>query len=312
MTLYANKTMILAGLEASYGAGAVLAGANAIDVTSPRVTPIAGGTVESNAVRPYLGARKRTQTRTHRIVEFGVEAGGAGAPTTVPAWGVLARGCGMAETVVETVGQEKVTYTPVSTGFESLVIDTYLDGQLRRLAGSRGNMTLRFASGELPLLGFNFIGLWSAPSAPAVPDPDYSGFRDAIVVSEANTPTFTLDGEDLVVRELTIDLGGQVSYRDRINEAMVHISNRAITGTAVFDLPALTDLDVEALAKAGTRVPLAFEHGTVGGDILGITAANVQLVEPRFEEDEGILTCTATLVFIPGDTGGDDITFYSK
>jgi len=312
MTLYARKTLILAGLEATYGVGAVLAGANAIDVTDPKVTPIAGGTVESNSVRPYMGARRRTQTRTHRVVEFGVEAGGAGAPTTIPAWGVLVRACGMAETVVNTVGQEKVAYTPVSAAFDSAVIDAYLDGQLRRLAGARGTMTMRFVAGELPLLGFNFLGLWSAPSAPVAPAPDYSAFRDAVVVSDANTPTFTLDGVNLVLKEFTVDLGGQVGFRDVVNQAAVHISDRAVTGTAVFDLPALADFDVEALAKAGTRVALTFEHGTVAGDILGVTAANVQLLEPSFGDDEGILTCTVNLVFVPGDSGGDDVTLYSK
>lgn len=312
MTYYARKTLILAGREAAYADATALVAANAILATAPQITPIAGGTVESAAVKPFMGARPKTQVKTHRAAEFGVEACGAGAPATIPGWGVLARGCGLAETVVNTVGQEKVTYTPVSAAFDSLAIDFYSDAQLRRLSGARGTMTGRFVAGELPLFAFSFLGKWSAPNAPAVPTPDYDAFRDPLVVSDANTPTFSLNGVDLVMKEFSFDLGNQVGFRDVVNQAEVHISDHAVTGSAVFDLPSLATLDVEALAKAGTRVPLAFEHGTVAGDILGVSAPAVQILEPRFGDDEGILTCTVTLVFVPTDAGGDEITLYSK
>ena len=100
MSLKTRKTIILAKVETTYGTDATPDGTNnAILVTEPTITPLAGSTVSRNNARTYLGNNQHIHVGSHVQCSFKVELAGGGAVDTAPPWGELLEGCGMAETV---------------------------------------------------------------------------------------------------------------------------------------------------------------------------------------------------------------------
>ena len=95
-----RKMTILAKREGTYGVDSAPSGAaNAILTSDINISPLEGDRLERSNPRPDLGAHAQIHVGSHQKITFKVEAAGAGAPGTVPAWGVLERMCGMSETI---------------------------------------------------------------------------------------------------------------------------------------------------------------------------------------------------------------------
>ena len=76
----ARKTVLLAKKESVYGTDAAPTGlADAIQITDPAVTPLAGGKVTHNYLRPELGASPSIPVNKHVLCSFAVAMAGAGA-----------------------------------------------------------------------------------------------------------------------------------------------------------------------------------------------------------------------------------------
>lgn len=92
-------------LETAYGDGGDLTtvpdGAlNAVLAQNVKVSPINGETVKRQIVQPYLGARPGVRVGQHMMIEFEIEATGAGTPGTAPAYDAILRAAGLAATAV--------------------------------------------------------------------------------------------------------------------------------------------------------------------------------------------------------------------
>ncbi|MBY0430840.1 MAG: hypothetical protein K2Q10_06565, partial [Rhodospirillales bacterium] len=131
MTLYVHRTVALVAKETTYKTDP--GGASAVQMSNLSVKPLAGSTVDRKLVRPFMGASPKISVASHRTANFEVEAAGSGSPGTEPGFGALLRACGMTAAVTAT----DVTYTPVSSGFDSAAIHLHHDGQLRTMLGSR-------------------------------------------------------------------------------------------------------------------------------------------------------------------------------
>ncbi|GEM_PF-1181964 len=307
-SIFLKDTMVLAGIEATAGAGAVLTGISAIEVSDVSIEPLKSDKKSRNIVKPWAGISPSKQANTHRTCKLKCDfAGGGGVLGDVmPAWGVLHRMCQMTATVDSTVGAEKVTFVgnhPSSqvTG----ALHYYLDQELRKLYGAQGKVSLEFKAGEIPKWVYDFTGLWSAPLIQAPPAPVYTQWKDPDVVSDDYTPTFQLDGVDLVLEDLSIDFGQKVTFKNRPNQAAVKTPDRETTGNATFLYPGLAVLDVELLAKEGTLIPLALAHGTATGRKLLIDAAFVQITDFSFTDLDGEVACKVGLNFTNPDGTGD-------
>lgn len=96
-----RKQAVLFKVETVYGSDAgPTGGANAMLVTNLQIVPMEGGTVSRDLVRPYLGNDQQIPVNTHVSVSFDVEMSGSGVAGTPPAYGVMLRACGLAETAV--------------------------------------------------------------------------------------------------------------------------------------------------------------------------------------------------------------------
>lgn len=305
--ILARKRAILAKIETTEGTDPVPTGeANAILCGAITVTPMAGGTVDRQFAYPSFGATPQVHINQHVTVQFDVELSGSGTAGTAPAWGVLLRMCGMAETIVE---DASVAYLPVSGGQESGGIYANEGGILHKLVGARGTFQIVCAKNDIPKLRFTFTGRWTVPSSAALPASTFAEaqINNPLVMNKANTPTLALHGQALVATALTIDLGNTVIHRDIPNAAYVAITDRQSSGSITFEQLPLATKDFFAAAYSHALGALALVHGTHAGNIVSIGAPKVQLLEPSYQEEDGIKHLQARLR-LNRDTGDDELS----
>lgn len=225
-------------------------------------------------------------------------------PERRPPWAPLLRACGFAETITDDTA---AAYSPASASHSSLAVEFFLDGNRHQISGARGNVALEFTANQLPMLRFSFTGLYVAPRAAALVTPNVAAFQQPLHVSNSNTPTFTLHGHSGILTSLSLDVGNNVAHKDRVNSAVVDITDRDGSGTAVFELPLLSTQDFFAAAKAATLGPLQLVHGIAPGNIITIDCPKVQVRQPTLSESDNDAMLNATLSLVP-ETGDDEIT----
>jgi hypothetical protein len=317
MALLARKMVILGIIETTYGTDASPTGsANAILVRNPDLTPLNAQTTERGTVRPTLGRELQVHYGEHVQLQFEVELAGGGAADTAPGWGELMKACGFAETVNSGTSVE---YDPVSSGFEAMTLYFFMDGQKHAMTGARGSVSLSVnPDNGFPALTFSFTGLWVDPSSTSNPDPDYSSFQMPKVVSNANTPTFTLHGNAHEMLNLSLDMSNEVTYRNVVGDESVEIIDRAPGGSLTIQAPPISSVDYFTKAKDNTLGELSLTHGNTAGNIVEIStpastgSGGVQPLNPSYGERDGIATIEMDLALVPSDTGDDEIKITTK
>ncbi|MEO5363445.1 MAG: phage tail tube protein [Magnetococcus sp. DMHC-8] len=310
MSLLASRRLILAKQETTYGEDPdpPPSADDAILLRNLTLSPLDGGTVDRSFITPYLGASPKAQVNSHRRLEFEVEATGSGMRGTAPVWGALLKACASKETINSGVS---AVYSPVSDGFDSIAIYHHLQGQLAKLLGARGTFTFSLTAQNLPVFKFAYTGLWRPTNQALQPAPVYAAQPLLQPASFANTPTFLLHGQAMVMKSIEINMGLQVVYRNLVGYEGVEITDRSVTATLTCEWPTVADLDVESLAKNDITGPLQLIHGTTAGNIVQIDAPKVQFLDPKQSEDQGIMMLQCTLLFQP-DMGNDEIIFTSR
>ncbi len=306
-----RKKILLAAIETSYGTAASLAAANTVLASNIEITPLAGETVSRELQYAYYGASPEIPVNTHQTLAFRVELAGSGTAEKPPAWGVLLRGCGMAETITSS-GSKKVEYTPVSSGESALTLALNIDGQQHQLKGARGTFTLEVNPSQIPYLNFTFTGLWATPSSAAAITPSYTAWKDPLTASKANTPTAQIHSQDVAVSAFSCDWGAEVTHREVIGAvSQVLITDRATSGSMTIDAPTLSTKNFFTLAKAGTTGALKIVHGSAAGSIVEIDAPKVQLSSPSYQEASGIAQLQLALRMMP-NSGNDEFIVTTK
>lgn len=312
MALLSRKILVALKKETIYGTPETLAGTDCMLVTTDpsRLTALAGNTAARDFARPYLGNSSTIQVEAYRQLSFDIELAGSGTAGTRPAYGDALLMCGLAETVS---AGSKVEYEPVSTGFDAATMATNLDGVNFTLVGARSNLSVNLARGQLPKLTFDAMGRYAAPTDTAALVPDFSGFKVPVAASSVNTPTVTLFGESLCMESFQLDLGNQIVFRDLPGcSAAVELTQRAVTGTIVFQMTTVADYNWVEAAKTKTSGALQIIHGTAAGNIIQIDGAQVTLNPPSFSDSDGIVMCSIPLVFEPTSAGNDELVLTFK
>lgn len=303
-----RKLAVLAKIETVYGTDAVPTGAaNAMLVRNAQINPLSVEAQARDLQRPFLGNSEDIVGAFYGSMSFEVEAAGAGAAGTVPKYGVLLRGCGMAEVVTAATD---VTYTPVSSAFESLTMYFNLDGVLHKFTGARGNVGFRGNNREATLWTFNFTGLFKPVTDAVLPSVDYSGFIKPLALNTANTPTFSLHGVTgaaAVLRNISLDLANQVNYRNLVNSEMVQILDRKPVGTIEMEATNMATKNWWNAVRDSTTGVLQLIHGTVAGNIIEINAPAAQITAPTYSDFEGAAMMSGGLKLQPTSAGNDEI-----
>ncbi|TFF20541.1 hypothetical protein E3C22_16670 [Jiella endophytica] len=301
---YYRKLAVLGKLEATYGVDAAPTGAaNAMRMTDVQFSPMEGQEVPHESLLPYLGHQGVELAGLYARLEGSIEVAGAGAAGTAPAYGPLLRACGMAETITAAT---KVSYDPVSTGFEAASLYFNADGVRHVLLGARGTCTVNLTPNQIPRFRFNLMGLLGTISDQALPTVDHAGFVKASVVNKQNT-VMSLHGWTAIAESLALDLGNQVEMRFLVGDEGVEIVDRQSTGTFVVEAKSLATKNWFSIAKARTRGALSAVHGTTAGNIVEFNANQVEIGRPNQGQTQGILNYSLPLMLCSG-TGDDEMS----
>lgn len=298
-----RSKILLAAIEAAYGADQSPTGAaNAILATDVQLTPMEGSDVDRELERPYLGADETIATELHSKLSFKVEMQPSGTLGTAPGWGVLLRGCALAEVIDAGVS---VTYNPVSDDHESLTFHLYIGGTRYVLVGTRGTCIYRLNAQAIPYLEFEFTGLFKLPSEQARPTPVLTGWNAPKVGTKANTPVFTIDGTSFVMRSFALNFGNTVENRFLIGSEGVLITDRSESIETTVEAQPLSDFDPFTLAYDATQVPVVLTHGLTAGSIATLQAPTSQMQRPQgLENSQNIKEWPLRMVPVP--TSGND------
>lgn len=303
-----DTKIILAKIETTYGTDPTPTGAaNAMLMKGVEIRPMEGQDVSRNIERPYMGAQEEFPAGLYSVLTGSVELVGSGSTGVAPAWGPLLRACGCAEVVTADVvaGDGTVKYNPITDNIESVCLHFYVGTTRHILKGCRGSAEFGFNAQGIPEIKFTLTGLFSIPTDQARPTPDLTHFMVPSVVSQANTPTFTVDTQSLVTNSVTFNLGCSVSPRLYIGREAVIITDRAESLTAKVEAVPLTTWDPFTKANNRTRVAVVLQHGTTVGRRVKLEAGSCAIKRlSGYENSQNILEWPLQLT--PQPTAGND------
>jgi hypothetical protein len=87
----------------------------------------------------------------------------------------------------------------------------------------------------------------------------------------------------------------------------VLITDREPVGSVTIEATNVAAKDWWAIARAGTLGAMAITHGTAAGQRVQVTASNVQLTNPQYQDMDGITMLQLGMNFIPS-AGNDEIS----
>lgn len=301
--IYWREKVMVLGIEPSYGVDAgPTAAQNAILATDVRHMPMEGADTSRNLDTPHMGAQPTLPTELHSKFTFNVELVGSGTLGVAPAWGPLARACGLAEVIV---ADTSVTYNPVSTAHESATIWLNIGGTVYRSRGVRGTAKVTVNAQGIPVIAFELTGLFVQPIAAPPQAPTLTAWKDPVVATSANTPVFTIAGTSLAMRSFELDLACQVERRFLIGSEGIRITDRSEVITTTVEAVPLATLNPFALAASAATVPVLLTHGTDSKTRVNIAIPKAQMQRvTSLDNAQGIKEWPLRLVPLP--TSGND------
>lgn len=307
MPLLSRKRLILAKTETTYGTDPTPTGsANAILVRNLEITPLQADTVTRDLIRPYLGNSDQLLAQTRVEVTFEVELAGSGAAGTAPAYGAVLKACGLSETVVATTS---VTYAPVSSSFSSVTIHFHNDGIRHKVTGCRGTFELSAEVGQIPVISFTMTGIYNAPTDESLPTPTYANQAAPLIFKNGNTSNFSIFSYSGCLQSLSFQIANEVVYRELVgcNKESL-IVNRAPAGDVVIEAPTIAAKDFFAIATGSSTGSISFQHGATAGNIVTFTAAQSDIGQPSYSDQDGIQMLNLPYVAVPTSAGNDELS----
>lgn len=308
--MYFPKKTILAKIEASYGTDPTPTGAaNAIVAKNLNLTPLDAQLIERNVVLPAFGNLGSIPGSAFVKVDFEVEITGGGAAGTAPPYGALLRACGMSETVN---AGTSVVYALISASFESCTIYVNIDGINHKMTGCVGTVSLDFANEAIPTYKFSMTGQYAAPTDTALPTLDLTAWQAPLAFNKVNSDC-TLFTYAAVLSKASLDVGNDVQAKSYPNTSTdVRITNRKAKGKATFEMTSVATKDWFALARAATTGALQITHGITAGNIVIVDSAQVQLGNPKYTDEGGIVMADVDLMLQSTSAGNDEFTITVK
>ncbi len=92
----------------------------------------------------------------------------------------------------------------------------------------------------------------------------------------------------------------------------IKLSNRAPQGTLVFEAPTIAQKDYWDLIVANTATTLALNHGATNGYKVNLSAPNVTLLNPTYQDSQGVQMLSVPFRCEPSSTGNDEVSFIFK
>jgi hypothetical protein len=186
-----------------------------------------------------------------------------------------------------------------------------LDGVEHRITGCRGTWELTNQIGEISGIQFTMMGLYVAPAdvAQSTYTVAYTNQATPLVFRNETVKGFGYFGASLCARNVSLDYGNEVVYRDLVNcTQKVYIVDGQSTGSVQVETTALATYDPFAAALTdGTTGSLGFVLGSTAGNRCSLVVPRCDLGQPTYEFDEGIAHWNLPFSALPSNTGNDDV-----
>jgi hypothetical protein len=298
-----KSKVILFKSEVSEGTDPTPTGAdNAMLMTNVEFSPMEGEDVSRDLEFPYLAAQGMIPTGLRCRLKGRVELVGSGTAGVAPAWGPMLRACGVAETIVE---DTSVAYNPITDAMESGTAYFWMGPTKHVVKGMRGTAKFGLTAQQIPYAEFDQVGLYADPTDASPASPTLTAFQKPVIVSKANTPTFTVNSVPLVLRDFSLTFNNQVEPRLLVGVERILIVDRAEAISAVVEATPVATFNPYTLAKNETSVAVSLVHGTAAGKIATLAAPTCQVKRPTgYQNNQNIAEWPLDLIPLPA-SGND-------
>ncbi len=315
MTRKIRNCVILAMLETTPGVDALPSGAeNAVLIAEMSIDPLVADNIERKNIRGSFGASAELVGTANVKVGITVELAGSGSAALAPQWGQLLMGCAMAEGALTT--PDRIEYTPVSLGLQTLTIYYYDDGVLHKLLGVQGDCTLMAKVGEIPKLQFDMTGVDGGASVTPNVTADYSAWKPPVAMTKANVvdikfgATYALGvfagGVSYPSNGLEIKFGNEVNFNANLSTESVDVTDRSMSGSVELQLSAAEEVAMLTKVKENELQSIAFQIGLATGKRILVHALSVQLNNPKKVDVKGVRYCGYDMRLVPVN-GNDEL-----
>ena len=189
----------------------------------------------------------------------------------------------------------------------SLTIYFNVDGVRHILLGCRANFGIDIASGAIPSIKWDLIGLLGTISDQALPTTDYTGWKTPVPALTANTSNLTVMGYDTSLMEsLSIDIGNTISHRALIGREDILISNRKVTAKMKIEATTLAQKNFFSALQANSFGDFYIKHGTAAGNTVCLMSPRQQLSSVNYSDSNGVQMLDIDSMLCTGSTVGND------
>lgn len=198
-------------------------------------------------------------------------------------------------------------YTPISEDIPSVTFYYGVDGVLHKKTGCKGNFSLEMSVKNIPMLKFEFTGIFNDPADVANPVADFSSFSIPQVANTQNTTNFSLLGYSGALESLSLGLNNQVEYITLIGKQYVDLLDRKVSGEMTFEAPTIAEKDFWAAAKDQVTGALTITHGSAHSNKVVLDCPKILLDSPKYKESNNVMMLTCGVSVMP-TSGNDELT----
>jgi hypothetical protein len=299
-----SEQVLQFGLEETYGLDPELEATKAFRAYNVQLTPFAGSTADRARAGVGSGAYPVAHLGTYQTLMFDVDLAGAGAAGTEPLWGAAAECCNLAKVVTANTSVTYSTQNFVDATAKSGTAYFLWNGIKHKITGARGEPSLIYQPGSIPVLRFAMTGLFNPAADAEFPDVEatVASWVEGVEFNPDNS-TFSLFGATPELQSAQFNLGNQVKYTPRVNAKQVRIPGmRQGGGNLSFKMQSVAAKDWLGIAKANTLGAAQIVHGKTAGNIVQFDAGKLQIVQPTLSDtdDETYLSSQIRITRNPG------------
>ena len=297
-----REKLLLAKIESVEGVAENLTGANAILAKDFDINPLEAEAIQRGLDKPYLGADEVIHSGEHVSISLKVEFQGSGTAGTAPAYAPLLRMCGLSEIIT---ANTSVEYVLAADNHETGTLNFFMGKNLHAMRGTKGDVEVVFEKG-IVYLSFNFIGLWVAPDQQNPPTPDFSKFQKPTPTGKGRTSGFSILGFAGEPYTLSVKLGQDVQYIESLVGEEIQINNREGSGSTSIKAPEIDTQNFFAAALNSDTGALSIQQGQTAGKICKLDCPKVQVMNPKYSDNQGTTALDLDIALIPSDAGNDE------
>lgn len=300
-----QRRQILMRVESTEGTEAVPVGATDSLLTFEGSVQVESDKLERVMDLSYFSANPFVLVNRRVTMSFGIEMLGAAAAGSAAPIGALLRICGLSETLVASTS---ATYRPRTTGTDSATFHFNHAGVLFKAIGAKATiewemMVDGYCKGQVTVTGL--IAISDIPAAVAPVTTTLTAFRTPPAIDAANW-VVTLNAVALECTKITLNHGADIQIHHHSEGRVARMMDRKPSGVITCYLPTLGTLNPWALAANHTQVALSSAINGGATRNIGLTAALIQLEEPRTVELNRGMGLEIPFVPLPTGAGNDE------